>query len=134
MSVIDFQLEGGQDPNDPTPTLGTLTNPYDSGGLLGPNANSGGDPNVCRRNGGARFHSPIAGEYHPHADIAKHARVHNGDCHADTGVLDGGGLRDANPGADDRHIYTSDHACDSRRPSTNGYPGVQPIPVETLDR
>ena len=114
--------------------MGTLTNPHDAGGLLRPDADSGGDPNVCRRNGGAKLHIPIAGEYHPHADTSRHTRVHNGDCHANIGALDGDGQLDANPRADDRHIYTSGLSCDSRRPSHSGHPVVQPVSVETLVR
>ena len=61
------------------------------------------DLNVCRRNGGAKLHSPIAGEYHPHADTSRHTRVHSGDCHANTGALDG----NVHPGIDTR----ADEVC-----------------------
>ena len=42
-----------QDANDKTPTVGTRTDPHVVlGGLLRPGADSGGDPNVGRGNGG----------------------------------------------------------------------------------
>ena len=34
-------------------------------------ADSGGDPNVCRGNGGTKFHYPIADERHPDASVSE---------------------------------------------------------------
>ena len=65
----------------------------------------GGDPNVCRGNGGTKFHNPIADERHPDASVSEHTRVHNGDRHADTSILDGNVYPGIDPRTDDRHTY-----------------------------
>ncbi len=88
-SGSDSRSEGENDLNDKTPTLGTLTNPYDSGGLLKSDTSSGRDPYVCPANSGTQCHGPIAGEYHSNTDTPGHHRVHNGDRHANTSILDG---------------------------------------------
>ena len=90
-------VEREQDPNDKTPTLGTRTDPHGLVGLLRPDADSGGDPYVCRGNGGTKCHNPIADEHHPDAATTEHTRIHHGKRHANTSVLDGNGHVDTDP-------------------------------------
>ena len=100
--------------------MGTRTDPHGSGGLLRPDADSGGDPNVCRGNGGSKFHNPIADEHHPDAATSRHARIHRGDCHTNTRLFAGSVYANTKPGAGDRCTDSNDNAddlsCDSRRP------------------
>ena len=65
---------------------------------------------------GTQCHGPIAGEYHSHADTPGHTRVHNGDRHANTSILDGNVYPGINPRADDLHTYPRGLSCDNYRP------------------
>ena len=93
----DFHSEGEQDPDCKTTTLGTRTDPHGVGGLLRPDADSGGGPIVCRGNGGTKLHNAIADEHHPDAATSEHIRIHYGDRHANTSVFDGNGHVNADP-------------------------------------
>ena len=121
-----------------TPNWGTRTDLHGFGGLLRLGADSGGDPNVCRGSGGTKSHNPIADEHHPDAATSGHARIHRGDCHANTSVLDGSGHVGAYTRADDQcanpHCNTSSHSVDHRRPNPGGHPGVLSVPLQALDR
>ena len=118
--------------------MGIPTDPHGSGGLLRPDADSGGAPNVCRGNGGTKFHNAIADERHPDASTSEHTRIHHVDRHANTSVLDGNGHVDTDPRAGDRRTCTShrisDLSYDRRRANPSGHRGVQPVPMEALDR
>ena len=73
-SGSDSRSEGENDPNDKTPTLGTLTNPYVSGGLLKSDTSSRRGTCVCPANSGTQCHGPIASQYHSNADTPGHPR------------------------------------------------------------
>ena len=85
-----------------------------------------------------RFPSLIADEHHPDAATPGHTSVHNGDCHTDSYLLDGNvhyftDLRAGDPAIDPNN-KTGAHSGDHRRSNPSGHLGIQPIPVETLDR
>ena len=85
-----------------------------------------------------KFHNPIADEHHPDAATSEHSRIHRGDRHANTSVLDGSGHVDTDPRADGccnaLCRRTGDYSGDYRRPNPNGYRGVQSVPMEALGR
>ena len=103
-------------------------------GLLRPDADSVREPNVWRSSGGINLHTLIVGEFHSHADTPEHTRTHIGDRHANTRILDGSVYPAIDTRAEDRHICTSGLSCDNRRPNPSGHSGVQPVPMEALDR
>ena len=128
-SGLDPRSEKEKDPDDEAPSVDIPDNSHVLSGLLRPDADSGGDPNVCRGNGGTKFHNHIADEHHPDDATPGHARVHNGDRNASIGVLDRSSHLDTDPRADDHHNYTSDHSRNHRRPNPSGHLGVQPVPL-----
>ena len=56
------------------PLWALVPDPHGLGGLLGPGAYSGGDPNAPCDNGGTTFYNPIADEHHPDATTSEHSR------------------------------------------------------------
>ena len=80
------------------------------------------------------FPCSFAGEHHPDATTSKHTRIHCGERHVDTGLLDGNGHLDTDPRAKDCHTYTSDPSCDKCLANPSGHRGVRPVPMEALDR
>ena len=81
-----------------------------------------------------KFYKPADDERHPDSSGSEHTRVHNGGRHADTSILDGNVYPGIDPRTDNRHTYPNDLSCDNCRPNPSRHPGVQPVPMEALDR